>query len=132
MRVGADHGTWECRVVEVTSGAGTPDAGSGFDEAVASAARELRAYVDAVAGWRDERTPAADLAAYVLWSATVAPEGFLRRESVFMSKHWMDKVWSWDHCFNALALAPASSTRRSTSCSCPSTTRTRTARCPTR
>ena len=22
-----------------------------------------------------------------------------------MSKHWMNKVWSWDHCFNALALA---------------------------
>ena len=22
-----------------------------------------------------------------------------------MSKHWMDKIWSWDHCFNALALA---------------------------
>ena len=32
--------------------------------------------------------------------------GFLRRESMLMSKHWMDKVWSWDHCFNALALAP--------------------------
>ena len=28
------------------------------------------------------------------------------RERVLMSKHWMDKVWSWDHCFNALALAP--------------------------
>ena len=27
-------------------------------------------------------------------------------QSVLMSKHWMDKVWSWDHCFNALALAP--------------------------
>jgi glycogen debranching enzyme len=26
---------------------------------------------------------------------------------VLMSKHWMDKVWSWDHCFNALALAAA-------------------------
>src|SRR6478735_7387925 len=23
-----------------------------------------------------------------------------------MSKHWMDKLWSWDHCFNAMALAP--------------------------
>jgi glycogen debranching enzyme len=23
-----------------------------------------------------------------------------------MSKHWMNKVWSWDHCFTALALAP--------------------------
>jgi glycogen debranching enzyme len=43
----------------------------------------------------------------VIWSATVAPKGFLMRESVLMSKHWMDKVWSWDHCFNALALAPA-------------------------
>ncbi|TDT97651.1 glycogen debranching enzyme [Streptomyces sp. 846.5] len=51
--------------------------------------------------------PAADLAAYVLWSATVRPDGFLRRPGVLMSKHWMDKVWSWDHCFNSLALARA-------------------------
>jgi glycogen debranching enzyme len=29
----------------------------------------------------------------------------LTRPAVLMSKHWMDKVWSWDHCFNALALA---------------------------
>ncbi len=42
----------------------------------------------------------------MLWSATVRPLGFLGRESILMSKHWMDKVWSWDHCFNALALAP--------------------------
>ena len=41
----------------------------------------------------------------MLWSATVAPPGFLTRPAVLMSKHWMDKVWSWDHCFNALALA---------------------------
>jgi glycogen debranching enzyme len=41
----------------------------------------------------------------VLWSATVEPAGFLTRPAVLMSKHWMDKVWSWDHCFNALALA---------------------------
>jgi glycogen debranching enzyme len=59
-----------------------------------------------VAPWRSEQTPAAELAAYVLWSATVRPAGFLRRPAVLMSKHWMDKVWSWDHCFNALALAP--------------------------
>ncbi|WP_055585185.1 amylo-alpha-1,6-glucosidase [Peterkaempfera griseoplana] len=51
--------------------------------------------------------PAAGLAAYVLWSATVRPQGYLRRPAVLMSKHWMDKVWSWDHCFNALALARA-------------------------
>ena len=43
----------------------------------------------------------------MLWSATVRPLGFVTRETVLMSKHWMDKVWSWDHCFNALALAPS-------------------------
>ncbi len=32
--------------------------------------------------------------------------GYLNRESILMSKHWMDKVWSWDHAFNALAVAP--------------------------
>lgn len=34
--------------------------------------------------------------------------GLVTRPAVLMSKHWMDKVWSWDHCFNALALAPGS------------------------
>ncbi|HOV69926.1 MAG TPA: trehalase family glycosidase, partial [Clostridia bacterium] len=24
---------------------------------------------------------------------------------MYMSKNWMDNVWSWDHCFNALALS---------------------------
>ncbi len=40
----------------------------------------------------------------MLWSATVRPAGFITRPAVLMSKHWMDKVWSWDHCFNAIAL----------------------------
>ena len=77
-----------------------------FDALVAEAAAEFAAFTDTIAGWRDASTHAAELAAYVLWSATVSPRGFLRCESVLMSKHWMDKVWSWDHCFNALALSP--------------------------
>lgn len=43
-------------------------------------------------------------AAYVQWSALVAPRDRLGRESMLMSKNWMTSVWSWDHCFNALAL----------------------------
>jgi len=104
--LGADGGPWEATVEETTSGAPAYEATRSFDAAVAAVASAFGAYVDAVAPWRDERTPAAELAAYVLWSATVAPEGFATRESVLMSKHWMDKLWSWDHCFNALALAP--------------------------
>jgi hypothetical protein len=47
------------------------------------------------------------LAGYVLWSALVEPSGHLRREGMLMSKNWMVNIWSWDHCFNAIALAPA-------------------------
>lgn len=44
------------------------------------------------------------LAAYILWSGYVPAEGALHRPSVYMSKNWMTNIWSWDHCFVALAL----------------------------
>ena len=47
----------------------------------------------------------AELAAYVDWSCIVAAEGLLPTPAMLMSKNWMTSVWSWDHCFNALALA---------------------------
>jgi glycogen debranching enzyme len=100
------HGVdgWEVAIEEFESARAPYVVTAAFDELVEQSAATFREFANAVAGWRDERSPAAELAAYVLWSATVAPGGFLRRESVLMSKHWMDKVWSWDHCFNALAL----------------------------
>jgi glycogen debranching enzyme len=103
------HGTdgWEVAIEEFESARYPYAVTSGFDEVVENSAASFREFERAVSGWRDEHAPAAELAAYVLWSATVSPRGFLRRESVLMSKHWMDKVWSWDHCFNALALATA-------------------------
>ena len=45
------------------------------------------------------------LAAYVDWSCIVAKSGFLGRPAMYMSKNWMCSLWSWDHCFNAVALA---------------------------
>lgn len=97
---------WEIAVEEFEAARHPYAARSGFGEVSRTVADEFAAFADTVAAWRNESTPAAELAAYVLWSATVSPRGFLRRESVLMSKHWMDKVWSWDHCFNALALSP--------------------------
>jgi glycogen debranching enzyme len=97
---------WELAIEEYETARAPYRAGRSFDAAVAAVAAEFDEYVDRIAPWRSERTPAVAAACYVLWSATVSPRGFLERESIFMSKHWMDKVWSWDHCFNALALAP--------------------------
>ncbi|PAZ16477.1 glycogen debranching protein [Streptomyces sp. SA15] len=99
-------GTWEAAIEEFHSGRRPYIAGTTFGEVVAAAERAFAGFADAVAPWRSSRTPAAELAAYVLWSATVDPAGLVTRPAVLMSKHWMDKVWSWDHCFNALALAP--------------------------
>lgn len=46
------------------------------------------------------------LASYVSWSTLVAPRGEMKREGMYMSKNWMNMIWSWDHCFNAMAMAP--------------------------
>lgn len=104
--VRVDGARWEVVVEELETARAPFATTESFDDAVARSRAQFAAYADAVAPWRSAATPAAGLAAYVLWSATVRPAGFLRREAVLMSKHWMDKVWSWDHCFNALALAP--------------------------
>ncbi|WP_436535651.1 amylo-alpha-1,6-glucosidase [Actinoplanes sp. HUAS TT8] len=96
---------WEIAIEEYRTARAPYTAAGDFDTVTASAFTTFSAYVEAVAPWRSDRTPAAELAAYVLWSATVDPAGFVGRPAVLMSKHWMDKVWSWDHCFNAIALA---------------------------
>ena len=96
---------WEIAIEEYATARAPYCAGIPFDQIAADARTAFGSFVDAVAPWRSPATPAAELAAYVLWSATVAPGGFLTRPAVLMSKHWMDKVWSWDHCFNAIALA---------------------------
>jgi hypothetical protein len=100
-----DDGEWEVAIEEYDSARPPYRTEHAFVDIAAAATTEFDRYVDAVALWRTADTPAAELDAYVLWSATVRPAGFLTRPAVLMSKHWMDKVWSWDHCFTALALA---------------------------
>jgi hypothetical protein len=103
--VAATDEPWELAIEEFDSARLPYRTTASFDDTVKAAEAEFTTFLDAVAPWRTADTPAAELAAYVIWSATVRPAGFLTRPAVLMSKHWMDKVWSWDHCFNALALA---------------------------
>ncbi|MDQ0931872.1 amylo-alpha-1,6-glucosidase [Streptomyces turgidiscabies] len=107
VAAGAD-GSWEVAVEELDSARRPYRTSETFGEVMEAARRSFAEFADTVALWRSADTPAAELAAYVVWSATVRPAGLVTRPAVLMSKHWMDKVWSWDHCFNALALAPGS------------------------
>jgi putative isomerase len=47
----------------------------------------------------------AELAAYISWESVVQPSGNLRRPAMLMSKNWMTALWSWDQCFNAMAMS---------------------------
>ncbi|MEU0414544.1 trehalase family glycosidase [Streptomyces griseorubiginosus] len=105
VTAGAD-GSWEIAIEEIDSARQPYRSSAAFAEVMEAARQSFDEFVDAVAPWRSCDTPAVELAAYVVWSATVRPAGLVTRPAVLMSKHWMDKVWSWDHCFNALALAP--------------------------
>ncbi|GGN94238.1 hypothetical protein GCM10010112_83370 [Actinoplanes lobatus] len=100
-----DNQPWEIAIEEYRTARAPYTPTGTFDTVTAAADSAFTTYLDAIAPWRSDRTPGAELAAYVLWSATVDPAGFVGRPAVLMSKHWMDKVWSWDHCFNAIALA---------------------------
>jgi hypothetical protein len=104
----AGDGRWEIAIEELDAARPPYAPSAPFDAVAASVRAAFADFVDAVAPWRSDATPAAELAAYVVWSATVAAKGLVTRPGVLMSKHWMDKVWSWDHCFNALALAEGS------------------------
>ncbi|GHV08633.1 hypothetical protein FACS189485_20350 [Spirochaetia bacterium] len=42
---------------------------------------------------------------YNLWSSYVRARDVYRYDSMLMAKKMMSSVWSWDHCFNALAMA---------------------------
>ena len=66
--------------------------------------REFKQWLQATPSVPSEFASARELAAYVQWSSVVSAQGNFQRPAMLMSKHWLNAVWSWDHCFNALAL----------------------------
>ncbi len=128
VRVGKGHGSlhqeWDEQLANSSELHVLPDAGeffvilrempfqcetrpidSDFDESLARVTADFEEFRRRAPEVPMEYRDAARHASYVQWSSLVAPEGFLKRETMFMSKNWMTNVWAWDHCFNALALS---------------------------
>ncbi|RNB82350.1 hypothetical protein EDM56_23795 [Brevibacillus fluminis] len=76
-----------------------------FGECVAKQEGTYRDWLDHVLPVPQEFAEGRELAAYITWSSVVSPSGLLTRPAMYMSKNWMTNIWSWDHCFNAMALA---------------------------
>jgi hypothetical protein len=76
-----------------------------FEQAVENAETEWKEWISAMVTVPDEYHDAALLAMYINWASIVSPRGWIRREGMLMSKIYMNGIWSWDHCFNAIATA---------------------------
>ena len=76
-----------------------------FDESAKARRAEFEGFLARLPSVAPKYSAARERAAHLLWSAAVAPRGYIRRESILMSKLWMNSVWSWDHAFNAICLA---------------------------
>lgn len=83
------------------------EAGGDYEGALAGVRGEYEDYREGAAAycpggrWGRSR----GLAAYITWSSVVHPSGHLKKYAMYMSNNWMTNLWSWDNCFNAIALA---------------------------
>ncbi|MDI7275157.1 MAG: trehalase family glycosidase [Anaerolineae bacterium] len=96
-------GQWEAAIDEFTS-TWVPRARADFEGCLRRVRADFERWLAGMPPAPPQLAPARRVASYVDWCSVVAPEGFLRRPAMFMSKNWMANVWGWDHCFNAMAL----------------------------
>ncbi|WP_314587293.1 MGH1-like glycoside hydrolase domain-containing protein [Paenibacillus terrigena] len=75
-----------------------------FDEGVQYVAAEYEAWRQSTLPSDEAYAAGRELASYITWSCVVPADGYLTRPAMYMSKNWMTNIWSWDHCFNAMAL----------------------------
>jgi putative isomerase len=98
-------GLCEAAIEEFITTSAAPALDASFDGCVRGAEAEWKAWLKATPALPERYVKAAELAMYVNWSAAVKPSGNVRRPTMLMSKNWMVQCWSWDHCFNAIALS---------------------------
>lgn len=97
-----DSGLFDIALTQYESGYQAPAQFRSFDDASAATLAE---FSDWWSAYRPHTTGVTEAVAYMTWSTIVAARGILARPAMLMSKNWMNAVWSWDHCFNALGLA---------------------------
>ncbi|KOV86259.1 glycogen debranching protein, partial [Streptomyces sp. NRRL WC-3618] len=96
VAAGAD-GSWEVAVEELDSARRPYRTSAAFGEVMEAARRSFAEFADAVAPWRSADTPAAELAAYVVWSATVRPAGLVTRPAGSPELAWDQFHLPFDH-----------------------------------
>ncbi|MDZ4789317.1 MAG: hypothetical protein SH807_10285 [Blastochloris sp.] len=96
-----------CGEFEITEFASTwiaPQTRPSFEAVVESAQADFAQWLDGFGEFPERWRSLARSAAFNLWSNTMPAGGNYSYAPVMMSQNAMTSVWSWDHCFVALAL----------------------------
>lgn len=75
-----------------------------FDESLKNVEKEYEDWYSNTLCVDEKYVEGKKLASYITWSSMVRPMGKLNRPAMYMSKNFMNNIWSWDNCFNAMAL----------------------------
>ncbi|WP_337101101.1 amylo-alpha-1,6-glucosidase [Paenibacillus sp. YIM B09110] len=78
---------------------------SSFAESLAAANERFDRYLALTPDMPERYASSRQLAAYLNWMSLVRPYGHLKRPTMYSSKGGMSGIWSWDHCFHAMAVA---------------------------
>lgn len=76
-----------------------------FEDCVKSTQQNFEKWLSQMPVISEKYEKQKELASYILWSSTLDKGGQLKRPGMLMSKNHMHYIWSWDHCFNAMACA---------------------------
>jgi putative isomerase len=98
-------GTWEAAIEEFQTTPRRDGLADGFEQCADAMRRDWQGFLATMPRMAPEWEPAARLAMYTNYESIVARQKFLTRDAMLMSKNWMCQVFSWDHCFNAIAHA---------------------------
>jgi len=99
-----DNTGFECAIEEFYS-AWYPHPYRSFERDVERVKEDFNSFLNKMPEVPGEFSQTRELAGYINWSSVVEPNGLIKRPTMFMSKNWMTNIWSWDHCFNAIALS---------------------------
>jgi len=77
------------------------------DSDIANVNKEWNMFLVKMPAVPKDRQSIAEMTWYNLWSSVVRAEDCYHYDAMLMSKNYMCSVWTWDHCFNALAVATA-------------------------
>lgn len=75
-----------------------------FSKCVEDSEEDFNNWINKTLEGKKEYEKGRILASYITWSSVVHSRGMLDYDAMYMSKNWMNNIWSWDNCFNAMAL----------------------------